>query len=305
MIERARGDDRGHIYALTRGGFYHYDNNYQVVFRFDYFAEKDVATEHFFFGSDLLELDENRLLIVARPGLYMYHKQQKKLSKVTFGEFPLLDEYVLKSHQCRFLQTKPGKMLVLKVDTDSIVYIDIAANKKNISRSPFKLTSDIVQWRSKLISAGNSSFYLTGHVSGFYSLKLDTVSGAVKLLAEKNFGEYLCNDLIADRDHHLWVATNNGLFRQHDVRRHVQVSHIPEEIKTKFPNLSLTGVYGTEDNIYAGAKAGGGLMVFDKKTLRFERNWLINSSPKENTIFEVISSHASTLLTGSLGKLAQ
>jgi ligand-binding sensor domain-containing protein/putative methionine-R-sulfoxide reductase with GAF domain len=304
MVERARGDAAGNIYALTRGGFYHYDKNDRLVFRFDYFAGKDVATEHFFFGNDLLELDEKRLLIVARPGLYVYHKDQRKFSKLNTGEVPLLDQYLLHYNAFRFFQIKPGKMLLFGVNTDSMIYLDIAANKKAVSHAPFQFSNDIVHWRSKLIPAGDNLFYLTGHVSGFYSLRLDDLSGVVKLLPEKHFGAYLCNDLITDRDHHLWVATNSGLFRQDDARRHVEVAPVPAEVKAKFPNLALTAVYATADKIYAGAKAGGGLLVFDKKTLRFERNWLAGSNAKDNTVFEIISPSPATFVTASLGRLA-
>lgn len=304
MVERTVGDDQGNIYALTRSGFYHYDKNYQLRFRFDYFTEKDVPAEHFFFGNDLLELDDKRLLIVARPGLYIYDKEKKEFSKLSRGQFTMLDEFINKNTYFKFFQVKRGKLLITTADTDTIFCIDIAANKKTISRSPFRFSADIIHWRSKLIPASDSTFYLTGHTSGFYFLKLNVASGAVKIMEDKYFGEYLCNDLLADRDNHLWVATNNGLFRQNDERRRVQITHVPNELSTKFPNLSLTSIYVTPDKIYAGARAGGGLLVFDKKTMRFENNRLITTNPKDNTIFKIVSPHTSVLMTGSLGSLS-
>jgi hypothetical protein len=58
MIERAIGDEKGNIYILSRSGFYHFDRNYKLVFRFDYYSEQQVPTEHFFFGRELLQLDD-------------------------------------------------------------------------------------------------------------------------------------------------------------------------------------------------------------------------------------------------------
>ncbi len=305
MVERASADVAGNIYVLTRAGFYHYDKNERLVFRFDYFSQKDVATEHFFFGNDLIELDSKRLLIVARPGLFVYHKEKKQFTKMAPGDFPLLDEFAGNNRLCRFFQVKQGKMLVMKTETDSIFYIDITANKKTISKSPFSLTKTILQWRSRLIPVNDSLFYFTGQVSGFYSLQLNPVYGSVKLKPEKHFADYLCNDVFADKDQYLWVATNNGLFRQDDAKRQVQVSTVPDALKATFPNLSLTAVYVTDKKIYAGSRAGGGLLVFDKKTMQFEKNWLSHSDPGSNTIYKIISPSGSTLLTASLGSQFQ
>ena len=305
MIERATGDTAGNTFALARSGFYHFDKNYTLVFRFDYFSEKEVPTEHFFFGNDLIELDEKQLLISARPGLYLYNKQKKEFSKIVPGDYPLLQEFIINSTNCRFFQIKPGKMLVMKANTDSIVYIDMAAKKKIVSASPFKFTDKIMQWRSKLIPVNDSSFYLTGHVSGFYALQLNPASGTVKLMPEKYFSGYLCNDILADTDNNLWVATNNGLFRQNDVKKHVQTAWVPDALKEKFPNLSLTSVYVTSNKIYAGARAGGGILIFDKKTMQFKNNWLNNFNQKNNTVYKIISLYPKNFTTASLGSLSQ
>lgn len=304
MVERAGGDADGHTYVLTRSGFYHFDKKGQLLFRFDYFAEKDVPGRHFFFGNDLLELDDKRLLIAARPGLYIYHKQKREFLKLSPGDYPLLDEFTQNNTYFKFFQVKPGKLLVTKADTDSVFYIDVATQRRYISRSPFKFNTGIIQWRSKLIPVSDTFFYVTGQTSGFYSLTLNPESGSVKLMPEKYFKDYLCNDMLADRDNHLWVATNNGVFRQDNARSLVQTANVPFELNTKFPNLSLTSIYVTPNKIYAGSRAGGGLLVFNKNSLQFERNWLDVAEPKNNTILKVISLYPSILMTGSLGPLS-
>ena len=61
MIEAVMGDEQDNVYVLSRSGFYHFNKNYELVSRFDYYSEKDVPLEHFFFGRQLFQLDENRL----------------------------------------------------------------------------------------------------------------------------------------------------------------------------------------------------------------------------------------------------
>ncbi|HRE37873.1 MAG TPA: histidine kinase [Chitinophagaceae bacterium] len=304
MVERAAGDDKGNLFVLTRSGFYHYDKNYRLLFRFDYFSEKDLPTEHFYFGNDLLELDDKRLLITARPGLYIYNKEKKEFLKLSPGQLPLLDEFTHDNTYYKFFQVKRGKLLVTKSESDTIFYIDISVNKKIVSRSPFTFSNDIIQWRSKLIPVNDSLFYITGQTSGFYSLKLNPSSGSVQLMPEKYFADYLCNDLLTDKENRLWVATNNGLFRQNDNRHQVQTTYISDELKAKFPNLSLTSIYVTSDKIYAGARAGAGLLVFDKKTFRFENSWFNGSDVKNNTVFKIVSPYNSSLIIGSLGPIS-
>ena len=70
-IMGAVGDNNGNIYILTRSGFYHYDKNYKLVSRFDYYSEKDLDKTHFHFGGQLFKLDSRRLFMVTEGGLYI------------------------------------------------------------------------------------------------------------------------------------------------------------------------------------------------------------------------------------------
>jgi hypothetical protein len=49
-IQEAIGDEQGNIYVLTHSGFYHFDKEYKLVSRFDYYSEKEIPVEHFSFG---------------------------------------------------------------------------------------------------------------------------------------------------------------------------------------------------------------------------------------------------------------
>ena len=81
MTERVLGDEGGNIYVLTRSGFYHFDSQEKLVSRFDYYDEIDVPVAHFFFGRELIELDQTKLLVVSVDGLYLYNKKFKQLKK--------------------------------------------------------------------------------------------------------------------------------------------------------------------------------------------------------------------------------
>ena len=101
MIMRVKGDADGNIYILSRSGFYQFDKNYKLVFRFDYYSEKEVLTEHFYFGEEMVELDDRRLLIMSRFGLYVYDKEKKRFKKMDDADCPLMAE--IPSSTCLFI----------------------------------------------------------------------------------------------------------------------------------------------------------------------------------------------------------
>jgi len=306
MVAAARGDEQGNIFILSRSGFYHYDKNYNLVSRFDYYKESEVATEHFVFGRELLELDKRRMLIISVDGLYLYDKEKKQVKKMGATGHPLLTGFLNETTAFyRFFQQKPGCMVVAKMNTDSLWYIDIARNRKVISKAPFMLTEQVVHYRSKLVPVNDTLLYLVGHSSGFYKMELNTRSGVIKLFPEKYFGAQQCNALLTDRDNNLWVATSKGLFRQDDARAHVQFVNIPPSLENEFPGIQIDAVYATADKIYAGTRPRGGLLVFDKKTFQFEKQVIFKeySSLNNASIYKISSPGPSTLLLGTGGPL--
>lgn len=304
MPLRAKGDEDGNIYVLARSGFYQFDKNYKLVFRFDYYSEKQVPVEQFFFGGELLELDNRRLLIVSAAGFYVYDKRTRQLKKMTAADCPLIAEFINTTDYHLFLQQKPGSFFILKSESDSLIYINIAENKKVVSRLPFKPGIFEFHYRTKLVPVNDTLFYITGHSSGFYKMRFYPASGAVKFYPEKYFNSFLCTSLLKDKDNHLWVATDRGLFRQNPQKANVQVAALPAAMEDSFPNFRLAALYVSADKVYAGARNQGGLLVFDKKTLRFEQQILLQKKDNYNDpINAIVPADNSNFLIATNGSL--
>ncbi|MBL7737938.1 MAG: histidine kinase [Chitinophagaceae bacterium] len=305
MIVNAMGDKEGHVYILSRSGFYHYDKNYTLVSRFDFYSEEEVPVTHFYFGRGLFELDKNRLLIVSIGGLFIYDKGKKQVRKMGHSDCPLFDEFSeYPAKDCQFFQPAPGKFIVLKSDSDTILYIDVAANKKTVSRSPLSLLRTEFGWRSKLAMISDTIFYITGHNSGFFKMQLNSASGALKLYPAKYFGAYLCTGLLKDKDRSLWVATSRGLFRQNPRRAFLQVAALPAGIEDRFPNIYLDDIFVSGNKVFAGARGDAGLFVFDKKTLQLDKHIFFNVEEyRVNHVRAMARINPSTLMIGTLGPL--
>src|SRR4029078_9449561 len=115
-IMAVAGDKDGSMYVLSRSGFYHFDKNYELVSRFDYYKDEDVPLQHFFFGRYLYDLDENRLLIVSINGLYIYDKAKRAIKMMESGDCPILAQYMNYPGPAytpyQFFQIKPGVFFI-------------------------------------------------------------------------------------------------------------------------------------------------------------------------------------------------
>ncbi len=299
------GDEEGNIYVVSRSGFYHFDKNYQLVSRFDFYREDEVAVSHFFFGREVFDLDKKRLLISSIDGLYIYDKEKRKIKKMTADDANLMSGFLNYPYtHYTILQPKPGSFFILKSESDSLFYINTIENKKIVSLLPFVPERTEFHWRTKLLEVDDSTFYITGHSSGFYKMHFSPQSGTVKLFPHKYFQSYLCTSLLKDKDNNLWIATSRGLFRQNPQRSQVEVANLPPGIEDAYPNIGVDDIYASPDKIFAATRGNAGLFMFDKRSFQLQKQ--INFKHLDyrlNHIRAIAPAEGSTLLLGTLGPL--
>lgn len=308
MISMVKGDEAGNIYVLSRSGFYHFDKNYKLVSRFDYYSEQEVYTEHFFFGSQLFWLDDQRLIMVTQGGLYIYDIKKKQVKKMEPADCPILAEFLdypgVQYIPYRFFQPRPGSFFVVQMSSNGIIYIDVKANKKVISRTSIDPLKNEFHYNSKLTCVSDTLFYITGQTSGFFKLRFYPETGELNLYPKKYFPSYACNSLLLDNEENLWIATTKGVLRQDPGRTQVEVAVLPSFIRDSFPNIRIDDIYITRDKVYAGTRGYGGLCVFDKKTLRFNKQLLFkHTNPYANNYYAITDVDSSTLMLGTGGPL--
>lgn len=302
---KALGDDKGNVYILSRSGFYHFDKDHKLVYRFDYYSEEAVPVSHFFFGADLMELDHNKLLIVSNAGLYFYDKKKLEFKKMTTQDCPVMADVLdFPSILYTFQSLKTGHVIALKAFSDTLIHFNLIDNKKTVSRLPFKILNSEFHWRSRVVPISDTTFYITGHVSGFYKMRLYPETGQIKLYPQKYFSSVLCNTLFKDRDNLLWVATNKGLFREDSNRSIVEQVTFPEGMEEAYPNIRFEDVLVINEKIYAGTRSNGGLLIFDKKSLQFLKQVNFKTEiQRGNVIYSLSPVDSSNLLLGTDGPL--
>lgn len=303
IVMRAMGDEEGNIFIVSRSGFYHFDKNYQLVFRYDYLEKEKVALAHFFFNSNLLEMDASHLLITSLASVY--DKEKRKLIKIGPTFFPALSEFVGEQsrYHC-FFQYKPGHFVVIRQYSDSIFYLVPSQNKSIVSKLPFNTGKEEFHFRSKILVESDTSFFITGHSSGFYRFRLDTRLGYISIDPRKNFRSLLCHSMLIDRDGKLWVATDKGLLWQDPRKPKVKTGYLPTAIPDSFPNTNLYDIYASRSKVYAGNRGNAGLLVFNRNSLEFEKQIIFKDYNKRgNSIYAIAAVDSNSLLLGTEGPI--
>lgn len=301
MIMKATGDKDGNIYMLGRSGFYHFNKLGQLVFRFDYYAEKDVPVHHFIFGGNMVDIDAGRLLLISSGGLYVYDKVKSDLKKISAAEFPLLAETMdYPDPPFEFLQIHPGEYFIFKTNADSLLYVNLNRKIKTYCRLPIHTATEIA-WRSKLLQVNDTLFYITSQLSGLYAVELHKTTGKITFHQQKQLDEFVCNSITKDKENRILIGTNKGFLRQRLYLQPVETAWLPQTIRQKFANIKLNNLYAGTDKVYVATRQAG-LAVFDKQTLAFEKNILFTQfgEPANNltSVTKIDAEHV--LLGGSI-----
>ena len=304
-ILAVRTNSAGDIFILTRSGFYHYDRDYHLVFRFDYYSKEQVVRTPFGFGRSLLCLDDRRFAIASSNGIYFYDVEKKQLKKMDSADCPGFAEFLdyLKIGY-EFFQVKPGRLIVINPDSDSLICKDLIKNRRTTIRLPFESAASEFDFRSTLVSSGDTLFYLTGSVSGFYKIKVDPQSGKIQFYPKKYFPLYSCNHIFEDRDKNLWIATNKGLLKQNTSQMHMRQAVIPTAIQDSFPNSVIDAIYAGPQKLYAATRGKLGLLIFEKKGLKFLKHISFEKLTRSpNGIYAMSPTTESSVLVATNGPL--
>lgn len=295
----------GHIFLVTRAGFYHFDQDYRLLFRYDHFRDDEVSTSSFGYGREILWLDDQRLIIVAVDGIHLYDIPSHKFSSMKSGDWNAFDEFLdYPKKMYKFFQPSAGSFLVMKPGADSLVYMNKKNGKKTISKIPFNLGDLKSGYRSGLVAVNDSLLYLISHESGFYKIGLEPNSGQLRLYPEKYFPSYYCKSILTDKDQTVWVATNKGLFRQDNTQTHLQTTAIPASVESAAPNIVIDGICVAGNRLFLGTRGDGSLLVYDKKTLQFERQVTIGAGEeKVRNIYALTQEDNDHLLIGTGGPM--
>ena len=265
-------DDNKHIFVLTRSGFYHFDQNNKLIFRFDNYKTEQDQSAYFIFGQLLLYYSKNELLLSTSEGIYLYNISKKQLQKSLPGN----------DHRVPFVADMPRDVasvrqadkegyMIFKAQSDSIIYINTSLKKGIVSKAPNRTINSDFNWRTSLFRYDDTTYFVTSRINGFYKIIHQPKTGKLTLYSEKYLADYFCAGFLKDKEGRLWVTTSSGLLKQNMINNSVTWKLLPQEILQQAPAATISYVFVSGDRIFIGCRREGGLLVFEKNTLNFIR----------------------------------
>lgn len=269
LVMGALSDPAGDIYILGRSGFYHYNKDYKLIYRFDYYTKEQTLTEHFLFGDFLYRLSDTELLLIAIDGGYIYNTQTRRLNKITAAHAVLSELGIWPHGTYQVCQPTPGTLLLIKEKTNAIIYIDYKQRRKIVSATDMPDLIYEFNWRSNLSRVNDSLFYFTSRQKGFFKLHINAGTGKVILDTTRYFPGHLCTGFVTGNDNRLWIATTVGLLKETNRQPLAQQIIVPAAVLQQTPDLRIRQLFCYKNLLYVGCLGSGGLLVFDKITGRF------------------------------------
>ena len=299
VVLDVEGDERGNIFIITRSGFYCFDPNRKLSFRYDHYSRADAEIKSFAFGFSLVKADERHLLLCTENGQWIFD-----IRKLAFITAPT-DNPFSKS------LTTPGYRLI-SVYKDEQGFMSIPykpgisyyhfASKRIIPVDVSEADLKKIDWRSTVNKINDSLYTICGKEKGFYLLHFDKRKISFRYDPNIRFGAYNCKAVLKAQDGRLWVATNKGLFKGKTEYGSAETIAVPTSIYSDSTNIDFRMIEMIGNKMYAGSKEG--LFVFDQTKpnpwKRYDFND-INASAKQ--IHSLLLLNKDSLLVGPNGPL--
>jgi Histidine kinase/Two component regulator propeller len=293
-------DKAGNYVLSTKTGLYVFNEEGQLVSRYDHFAPRDAGQKELWFGNWLAQLSDGRIFQENNLAGSFYNYKTKKIEPHSFSNHVNLK-----------------KLLNAKIDeerisfygrNDELINPDPIQNSLNVfnlvngQHASYPLPKHVIpdlDWYSKLFFINDSVAALTSKVSGFYLLQYSPTSKQWSCNGRKFFPGKYCTSVFSDHNNRLWIGTNDGLYKQN-----IRNSFFDDEdLSQQLPSIVNTGiqsVFIVEDKIYVGLRNEGGLLVVNNQSKKIERVVdLSKHGPGSNSLNFIFKFNKDTLWLGT------
>jgi len=304
-VKAVTANAAGDIFVLTISGFYHFDKNKKLKFRFDYYPAEATSTEPFAFGRKILWLNPQQLAIVSISGIFVYNIDKMQFKKMEAADNADMGPYLnYPVTDFQFFQPNSNGLVVMNSYTDSLIYINLSQHTRTVTQLPFYPLRNEFDYRSDIMPINDTLFYITGSTSGFYKMIFYPETGKIGFYPKKYFPLYYIRQVMEDKDHNYWIATNNGVFKQDNSRPFVNKITLPASLLATYPNISIEDISEAGDKLYVAGRGNAGILVFNKQNLQFIKRIVFNRNKSDaNNCYAIVSANENNLVIATNGPL--
>ncbi len=283
------------IAITSTTGFYVFNKDGSIFFRYDHFKKDDVGKQKLLYGREIFRLSDYLYIVFTQNNSYAYFnlktKQYKQVEGSSADPFPFFNGRNISRNQI-----SDHEFLILQYTTDTIVYYNHWLKKTVYSKLPFDVYQNI-SWYANIKKYNDSTFLLNGK-GGFYKLKLDRKTGIVSaenlpILKDINAFCYF-----KDKEGRLWFGTNSALYME----RKSKPTITPVEIIHKIKQNYVGGIKLYKNKLYVGncSKGENCLWILDNQGKKIEKKILFYEPLSEwNEIISINQFYDDTLWIGT------
>jgi ligand-binding sensor domain-containing protein/two-component sensor histidine kinase len=295
-------DKKGNIFILSGTGFYEFNNEDKLVFRYDHYSSKYAQTGWVNFGRNLIKMQDNTLLLSTIGGLYIYNIEQKKLHPLNTHDDLFYQQIAKPKERFWFMHGDNNSFSVQPEEAENLFLYDVSHKTRYLITAPFA-TIDKFDWRSKIFRLNDTLFAINGAEKGFYLIHYNQNGGAYDLLPEIYFENYFCSSLFIDKTNRLWIGTNKGLFREKRSTETIEKFTVPQQWNPFNSDLAIGAINVSNNRVFA-ATSTEGILVIDRNEQRvIKRIDFLKYWKRANEVFCMVSPDKDTIIAGTYGAL--
>lgn len=301
------GDENGNIFLLGSTGFYHFNKNDELEFRFDYYKKEDAGRSDIPFGrSDGVIMPEPGILLLATTaGPYRYHIASKTLERISENDGSLYSQIGTGKGWVHFMHCNKGSFSVIAEGATEMAWFDCRKKKKYLLKTSLTGLDKIFGWRSKITALNDTCFIISANQKGFYLLRYHRNEDSYVIHPELYLPGYLCGSVFKDRQDRLWIGTDRGLFKQQRNTSHLVKRSLPTQ-KTKHASASAVSCFETSGNKLFVGTFGAGIYVYDRQSLQFLHHIdlsKVRPSGTANNVYGLLAWKNDSIYAGTFGPL--
>lgn len=265
-------DAAGNIFLVSRSGFYHFNKERKLVFRYDDYTTEE-SKSPMAFSSWSYWLTDERIVMSGKKGYHCYNTRTHQFELISrenrfFQLFPQLLRFQ-KRQDFYIVQPAKGKFILLNYYSDTLTYIDETRGLVTHSTINLPNVYDRFSWRSNLFTISDSGFYLSGKFDGLYQLKIHQQTGSISLDTQAIFANKKVNALLKDKRGKYWIGADDGIHIEKNSPINLQLTNPQDRMGASTERTPVLQVAVMPFHIYAAAAISGGLQQFNKSTLEF------------------------------------
>ena len=294
-------DETGNIFILTRSGFYKFNNQDKLLFRYDGYKQYQVETETFAFGNSMAKAGNGDILLSTNKEMCLYDAVSNSLDSAKRNESPFYRQ-VAAEGQTRFFQANDSSFTLFTGITNELIHYNTRLQKRFSILLPFP-SSDKFDWRSKIFRLSDTLFVVTGKEKGFYLINYNPSTENFHFNPDIYFENYYCTAVLLDHNNTLWIGTNRGLFRQNKSSFNIEKMIVPTSFNPVNKDFRVNALTIANEKIFASTN-GYGLLIFDRKTMEPLKHIDLSSHwSSSNFMTGILTCNKDTVFGGTIGPL--